>query len=151
MRKLPYLRRPVDDQWKQQLKIKWAPNSHKWRTVYRILIRLISLNTFFASAIRNIRSSVVDFSFQIDWYPWDTPQITVLSMARSWSYWHSMVASYPVTFSKILAKICLQVFPTLTRHTPVCLSSAIRRIDINTKWSAQGGLLLARHLKKIPC
>ena len=126
-------RKTGDEQWRQQLKTKWATNGHKCLAVHRILTRLISLNALFVSTRNNPQSSVVDFPSCIAWTLWTAPWIPALSPARSWSYWHSIIASGAVTSSTILAKIRLQVSLTPTGRTPGCLSSAIRRSNINTR------------------
>ena len=95
---------------------------------------LILLNALFASTIKKYKFHVVKISSQIAWNLWTAPSITTLSWAHKWSSWHAMVAYGTVTFSTILAKICLHVYPTLTVIMPFFLSSAIRWKDINSRW-----------------
>ena len=60
-----------------------------------------------------------------------------------------MVASGPVTFSKILAKICCHVYPMPNGCTSGCLYSAIRRPDINAWLAARVGLPLDNQSTKV--
>ena len=60
-----------------------------------------------------------------------------------------MVDSGPVNFISILSKRSLQFSPTPTDQTPGCLSSAIRRPEINARYSTLGGLLLDSQSTKV--
>ena len=113
------------------------------------MTRLISLNSLFASTIKNHQSSVVEFSSQIFWTPWTGPSILVISPAHSWSSWHVMVDPSPVTFSTILVKIRRHVSPKPTRHTTGFFYSTIRQPNVNAWYTAQGELPLANQSKNI--
>ena len=124
-------RKTSDDQRQYQLKTKRYPDGHKCWTVHSIPTQLISLKALLSSTNKTPQFSVVYFSSQIAWSAWTAPSITTLGPEQSWSPWHVIVASGPVTLKKILTKICLHVSLTLPRHTVGCLSIAIRRQAIN--------------------
>ena len=97
----------INNQWRHQLNTKRALNWHMCWTFHSIPIQIILLNAFFASTSKKILGGKLFVQSCLK--PWNVRSIPSLSPAHSWPYWHSMVSSGTLTFSKILANRRLQV------------------------------------------